>query len=453
MRVGLCYLQGTGVRSDPESGLRFLKRAARMGHAKSLDVMGLLWDMGGMPERGLNEDQRKVLMDYGRVAESGCQGSLLNLGCAYYAGKGVQIDGVEAHRWLSHAARDGNSQARTLLGKLLLSGANGIDQNPSSAISHFKEAVQLGNAEAMYCLACCYMRGIGVPRDGNEAVKLLEEAAEQGNTKAAAELGMVAAQSDDLNKALPYLELAAESGEHPEALYRLAQMHELGLDGAPDREKALGIFEKGADMGYAACAIASSRIRTHLGAAQRAATQFAWQTPLDRHGERDRCKPGDGTRSSPAEPGAAAPSLASGRKTCPSQRRVVLVPDGTSRGSAQHDRLPGTPGTQDRALSSVQEENKRLLQELDALRDAAGDSSELACAMDKIVQKFWLRLIALEDQLRLLGQDPDVDGDPATVIGLGGRPTAQQPHVVGGKDAAGLARSFRTDSCSDGAYG
>src|SRR5262249_15937069 len=69
-----------------------------------------------------NEIQRLELPETRERAEKGQPVAQLRLGCAYYAGKGVERDYSEAVKWLTKAAGSNFAPAQFLLGEAYLKG-------------------------------------------------------------------------------------------------------------------------------------------------------------------------------------------------------------------------------------------------------------------------------------------------------------------------------------------
>ena len=81
-----------------------------------------------------------------------------------------------------------------------------------------KKLVEMGNAEAMYSLGCCYAEGkFGLPKDLGKAVELWHRAAELGYAKSYYNVGIAYLNGDSVRKdeikAKYYCELAAMRGD------------------------------------------------------------------------------------------------------------------------------------------------------------------------------------------------------------------------------------------------
>jgi TPR repeat protein len=90
-----------------------------------------------------------------------------------------------------------------------------------------KKRVELGDADAIHNLGCCYSDGdCGLPRDHAKALELWHQAAELGNATSYCNIGYVYISGDgverDGKKAVHYMELAAMGG-------RVEARHNLGV--------------------------------------------------------------------------------------------------------------------------------------------------------------------------------------------------------------------------------
>lgn len=171
--VGVRYLNGEGVNSNPGTAVKWIRKAAEQDHA----------------------------------------GAQFKLGTMYRDGVGVQKSEGEAIKWLRLASSWGVSEAQrdldALLRKQLLASEKDFSANPelskpdaqyalglmyidgkdvnkdvSTAVQWFLKAARQDHAEAQYRLGEMYRNGIGVRTDNNEAKLWLSKAADSGLDKA-----------------------------------------------------------------------------------------------------------------------------------------------------------------------------------------------------------------------------------------------------------------------------
>src|SRR5262249_20498587 len=131
-----------------------------------------------------NEIQRLELPETRERAEKGQPVAQLRLGCAYYAGKGVERDYSEAVKWLTKAAGSNFAPAQFLLGEASLKGT-GAQQDFAGAVEWLEKAAAQDFADAELQLGLCFLSGgPGVNRAPTRGVKWLLKAAEQGKALA-----------------------------------------------------------------------------------------------------------------------------------------------------------------------------------------------------------------------------------------------------------------------------
>jgi TPR repeat protein len=73
--------------------------AVAQGHGEAHTNLGFLYDLG----KGVAQDGARAVELYLKGAESGSLNAMLNLGLSYRQGTGVEVDRVEAFKWLELA--------------------------------------------------------------------------------------------------------------------------------------------------------------------------------------------------------------------------------------------------------------------------------------------------------------------------------------------------------------
>ncbi len=112
----------------------------------------------------------------------------------------------------------------------------GVERDPVKAVQFFRQAADLGNADAMDYLATCYMYGDGVEENQTEANRWFTKAAEGGNITSMFTLGS-AYESSDPPAAFKWMKKAAELGD-ANAMYTLGYYYEEGIGTEKDEAKA-----------------------------------------------------------------------------------------------------------------------------------------------------------------------------------------------------------------------
>jgi TPR repeat protein len=123
---------------------------------------------------------------------------------------------IEAVKWYSLAADQGDDRAQLMLGFIYANGW-GIPENDAEAVRWFRLAGEQGDVEAQYQLGVCYASGIGVPKDETEARKWYSLAAWQGDRQAQLDLAVMfdsgrGGAENDI-EAFKWFSIAASRGE------------------------------------------------------------------------------------------------------------------------------------------------------------------------------------------------------------------------------------------------
>lgn len=153
--VGLKYLDGEGVPSNPTEAAKWLTKAADAGEPVAQYRLGGLYERG----TGVAADPVKAVRLYLAAANQGSRKAMHNLAVAYAEGTGVKKDYAEASRW-------------------------------------FLKAANLGLKDSQFNLAVLYERGLGVPQNLVDAYKWYAIAASQGDNESRNRMNAIVGQLD-----------------------------------------------------------------------------------------------------------------------------------------------------------------------------------------------------------------------------------------------------------------
>ena len=242
--LGSCYLNGDGVKKNPQEALKWFRRSAAQGDGESIFRLGVGYAEGS----GVKKNLKRGVEYLHQAAEEGYPDAQYTLGLYYRCGNRNPSDKEEAQKWLARAAALGHNEALKELKELAPSkGRNGKRKNWKERI---EEAWEQISAEIPRTPA---------PVDQEERDKLIYQdwlikAAEEGTPSAQAELGDLyytgLEVKEDFEKAFHWYSKAAEGG-NPSGLYSLGIMHEHGRFVDRDPAKAFTYFEKAAHLGDA----------------------------------------------------------------------------------------------------------------------------------------------------------------------------------------------------------
>ena len=109
-------------------------------------------------------------------AEQGNAEAQTNLGDAYWHGRGVPNDSLQAVGWWRKAADQGYAPAQFHLGMSYAFG-EGVLKDVAQAAAWWRKAAEQGDWRAQNWLGVAYANGQGVPRDAAEATRWQDLAA------------------------------------------------------------------------------------------------------------------------------------------------------------------------------------------------------------------------------------------------------------------------------------
>lgn len=192
-----------------------------------------------------------------------------------------ELGGGEAQ--LLTMAEAGDESAMTSLAEIYANGDDQTDISPEKAFYWYEKAAELDNPLAQYNLGQLYLRGFGTERDFEKAIYWMKKAAENGDEDAPgqvseyekmyeasknAENGDPAAQAEyasflmkmgktdsqvngdkDFVESVKWAEKAAAQG-NADALWTLALAYEQGRGVEEDRNKAIELYAKGAELNH-----------------------------------------------------------------------------------------------------------------------------------------------------------------------------------------------------------
>ena len=217
------------------------------------------------------------------------------LGFMYYFGNGVVQNYTKAAELFQKAADQGDELSQICLGYMFSLG-KGVKEDKDEALKLYREAATRDKANIDVLLGDIFYSGIGIKKDCRYAHKLYFDAASQGDVIAMCGLGNICRDNDDQERAFIYYKSAAIRGYGPAMLqigniykkrpfidvnttsekeaaenYRkaadwygckaeqgdvvcqniLADMYYDGIGVEEDKDKAIKLYQKAANHGYA----------------------------------------------------------------------------------------------------------------------------------------------------------------------------------------------------------
>lgn len=203
-RIGKMYLYGSGVEQNIEHSQEHYRKAL---------FAFLSYDM-----------DEKLLYKIGRI---------------YYCGLGTEVDKLQAMKYLSKSAEQGNMQAKRIVAQELLSGEF-IPQDVPRGLAMLTECADSGDTSAAYKLGKVYFKGEYVPANHDRAESYLKIAVAANNRDAIYTLAKLYLTDERKNVPQAIKLLEAVAADNIWASYWLGRIYYFGADGvAPDREKGM----------------------------------------------------------------------------------------------------------------------------------------------------------------------------------------------------------------------
>ncbi|MBX3457369.1 MAG: sel1 repeat family protein [Candidatus Paracaedibacteraceae bacterium] len=156
-------------------------------HSRCLQMLGTIYDKG---LSGIEVDESKAL-DYFRTAAELYEDptALYNTGSMIDNGRGTQIDPAAAKKYFERASNKGDQNTSLLLAKRYLNGSGDVyPKNQILAFGYLKRAKDLPEAKYLLSGLLAHVHPgfdtFNIPKDEQEAARLLREAAQEGDKDA-----------------------------------------------------------------------------------------------------------------------------------------------------------------------------------------------------------------------------------------------------------------------------
>lgn len=168
------------------------------------------------------------------------------LGLLFSSGTAVARDDEAAARWLRLAARHAHRDAYVQLGHRYIRGV-GLPANAKASAYWFYMGASTGDSAAMVALGGLYAAGLGVDQDWTGALYWWEKARHWRFVGDAYACGFSVEQDNE--RALELYQKGADSGDMSSTI-QVGHMHAGACAARPDDEAAFRAYKKAADEGY-----------------------------------------------------------------------------------------------------------------------------------------------------------------------------------------------------------
>lgn len=189
--LAMIYIEGYYIKQDIQKGLDLLTNAADQGNMNALVRLGRLFETG----KYVNRDLEKALSCYQSMYDIRKESFNIFVLASFLIGHGEEEKGLEI---LNEIPKDAPIDYKICYTHIMIKNGRNIQES----ISFLKEGVENGFAPAQSELAKLYIEGKYVSKNMNEAIDLLEKAAEKGNYDACFELGQIFENMGEIEKAI-----------------------------------------------------------------------------------------------------------------------------------------------------------------------------------------------------------------------------------------------------------
>jgi TPR repeat protein len=233
LAMGRAYQNGSGVRQNDETAVKWYRKAADQGNAAAQNNLGVMYRAG----LGVEKNEEEALKWYHMAARQGNANAMFNIGAAYYDNDVEHATELAAYEWFVLAEEAGSTSAQDAVKRT---------------------AAELGvpfTQDALTEIAQMYEKGTDLPQNYSQAVKWYDRAAAQGNPKAKIQLASLYMNGTGVAKDYPRaMDLCRSAGIL--GYYCVGHIYVYGLGVPPDLTEASKWYRKGADAGNSASMLA-----------------------------------------------------------------------------------------------------------------------------------------------------------------------------------------------------
>lgn len=151
---------------------------------------------------------------------------------------------------LENAAQAGSKSAILELGNNYFYGRLGLEKDTAMAAQWWRRGADKNHRQCMYNLANLFIRGDGVEKSEDEALKYYMKAADFGLAQANINAALLLDRREDYEKAIRYFQEASLIKDY-RAISRLAEYYERGLGGPKRVLDAINLYRESAQKGNA----------------------------------------------------------------------------------------------------------------------------------------------------------------------------------------------------------
>ena len=209
--LGAAYFSGRGVHQDLKLAAYWYEKAAGSGDPMAQNEIGYLYQAG----LGVSVNEARAAHWFQLASAGGYLDAKVNLGVAYMWGAGVPRNPRLAEQLIREAADKGSPVGAAYLGDMYYFGVC-VPEDKAAAEPWYEKGARLHNSLAAFRMGTILSRPIDHPRDIQRSVVLLRESASAGFVPAMHSLALIIVNHPELHlssdEALALLNEAAEAG-------------------------------------------------------------------------------------------------------------------------------------------------------------------------------------------------------------------------------------------------
>ncbi len=220
--LGVMYDNGDYVIEDNSMALKYYSKSAELGEVDAMINLGFLYDEG----EGVAEDNEKAMALYLKAAALGEVFAMYNIGLMYEEGDGVEKDEKQAFQWFFKAAEKEDEDAILKIAQRYDRGL-GVEENNSEALYWYLKVDESSHGEIAFSVGVLYDGTPGVTTDLKKAFEWYSKAAELEDTKGIVAVGDCYFEGkgvyQDFTQAMEWYETALYDEDEEEELEVIAK--------------------------------------------------------------------------------------------------------------------------------------------------------------------------------------------------------------------------------------